>query len=142
VLVGDLGDRGHVDRVIEAPVAAHGQAVDLAAAGGHLDRRGAVVGGEGVLGGEPGGVGDVADDGGGDDRADAEDLGQRRAGRADGGGDLRPGVAEQLVDAAQVGQVRGGQVVPGGRDRPGRGAGAQDGGGPGRGDDLGDAAGG
>ena len=55
--------------------------------GGHLDRGGAVVGGEAVTGREPGDVTDLAGDGGGDDRTDAEQLSQRRAGRRHGGGD-------------------------------------------------------
>src|SRR5215471_8242730 len=47
VPVADLGDGGHVDGVVEPSVAAPGQPPDLAAAGGHLDRGGAVIGGEG-----------------------------------------------------------------------------------------------
>ena len=70
VPVADLGDRGHVDGVVQPAVSAPAQPVDLAAAGGHLDRRGAVVRGEVVPAGEPGHVLDVADDGRGDDRAD------------------------------------------------------------------------
>jgi hypothetical protein len=45
VPVPDLGDRGHVDGVVDAPVPARAQPVDLAVSRGHLDRRGAVVGG-------------------------------------------------------------------------------------------------
>ena len=74
VPVPDLGDRGHVDGVVDAAVAAQRQPVDLAVPGGHLDRGGAVIGGEVIAAGEPGHVADVADDGGGDDGADAEDL--------------------------------------------------------------------
>src|SRR6266516_583367 len=80
VLVPDLGDRGHVDRVVDAAVAAQRQAVDLAIPGGHLDRGGAVIGGEVVAAGEAGHVGDVAGDGAGDDRAGAEHLGEGGAG--------------------------------------------------------------
>jgi hypothetical protein len=40
--------------------------------GGHLDRRGAVAGGEAVAVLEAGDVADLADDGGGDDRSDPE----------------------------------------------------------------------
>jgi hypothetical protein len=43
VPVADLGDRDHMDGVVEAAVAAPGQPVDLARARGYLDRRGAVV---------------------------------------------------------------------------------------------------
>ena len=81
VLVADLGDRGHVDRVVDPPVAAQRQPVDLPVPGGHLDRGGAVIGGEVIAAGEPGHVADVADDGAGDDRADAEDLGEGGAAR-------------------------------------------------------------
>jgi hypothetical protein len=42
----------------------------------HLDRRGAVIGGEAITAGEAGHVDDAADHHGGDDRADAEDLGE------------------------------------------------------------------
>ena len=60
VAVADLGDRGHVDGVVEAPVPAPGQPVDLAVAGGHLDRCGAVIGGEVVPAREAGHVADVS----------------------------------------------------------------------------------
>jgi hypothetical protein len=39
--VADLGDSGHVDGVVDAPVAAQRQPVDFAVPGGHLDRGGA-----------------------------------------------------------------------------------------------------
>src|SRR6516162_3646906 len=69
VLVADLGDRGHMDGVVEAAVAAPGQPVDFPAARGDLDRGGAGVGGEVIPVREAGDVADVADDRGGDDRA-------------------------------------------------------------------------
>src|SRR6516165_3376352 len=69
MFVADLGDRGHVDRVVEPAVAAQRQPVDLPAAGGHLDRGGAVVGGEVVAAGDPEHLPHVADDGAGNDRA-------------------------------------------------------------------------
>jgi len=96
VPVADLGDRGHVDGVVEPPVAAPGQPVDLAAAGGYLDRGGAVAGGEVVPAGEPGHVADVADDRGGDDRAGPEQPGQAGPGCPDRRGELLPGLADQL----------------------------------------------
>src|SRR5438128_1816700 len=74
--VADLGDRGHVDGVVDAPVTAQRQPVDLAVPGGDFDRGGAVVGGEVVAAGEPGHLAGVGDHGGGDDRADTEDLGE------------------------------------------------------------------
>ncbi len=86
---------------------------DLPLAGGHFVRGGAVAGRELVRGREPGDVGDVADDGRGDDRSDAEYLSQAGAGGADRGGELVAGIAELGVEAAQVSQVLAGQVVPG-----------------------------
>src|SRR5262252_5496389 len=76
----DLADRGHVDGVIDPPVAAQRQPVDLLAVpGGHLDRGGAVPGGEVVPVREPEYLAHVADHGAGDDRADTEDAGQAGA---------------------------------------------------------------
>jgi len=74
--VPDLGDRGHVDGVVQAPVPAPGQPVNLPVAGRHLDRRGAVVSSETVTAGKPAAVTGLADDDGGDDGPDAEDLGE------------------------------------------------------------------
>src|SRR5947207_4663614 len=79
VLVADLGDRGHVDGVIDAPVPAPRQPAGPAVPRRHLDGRGAVVSGEPVAAGEPGHLAGGADHGGGDDRADAEDFGQAGA---------------------------------------------------------------
>ena len=50
--------------VVEPPVPAPGQPVDLALARGYLDRRGPVIGGEVIPAGKPGHVPDVADDAG------------------------------------------------------------------------------
>ena len=69
VLVTDLGDRGHVDRAVDPAVAAQRQAVDLAVPRRHLDRGGAVIGGEVIAAGKPDNVAGVADDGPGDDGA-------------------------------------------------------------------------
>jgi len=70
--LADLGDRGHVHSVAEAP----GQPVNLAVAGRYFCRRRAVVSSKAVPAGEPGNVTDLTDDDGGDDRSRAEDLGQ------------------------------------------------------------------
>ncbi|MDT4984011.1 MAG: hypothetical protein QOF95_1501, partial [Pseudonocardiales bacterium] len=75
VAVADLGDRDHVDRVVELPVPAAGEPVDLAVTRGDLDRCGAVVGGEVVAVGEAVDVADVAEHRAGDDRPDAPDVG-------------------------------------------------------------------
>jgi hypothetical protein len=102
VLVPELGYGGHVDRVVDAAVAAQREPVDLAVPGGHLNRSGAVTGGEVIAAGEAGHVGDVADDGAGDDRADAGHLGEGGAGDLDRGGELPAGVAELGIQAAHV----------------------------------------
>jgi len=118
VPVADLGDRGHVDGVVHPAVAAPGEPEDGPPAGRGLDRCGAVVGGEVVAVGEPGDVGDVADDGGGDHRADAEELGQGGARGPDRGGDLSAGLPQLGVEAAQVVEVF--EFVAGRSGRPGR----------------------
>ncbi len=53
--------------MVDAAVPAQAEPVELPVAGGYVDRRGAVVGGEAVPGDEPGHLADVADDGGRDD---------------------------------------------------------------------------
>src|SRR6266436_9282214 len=88
VRMPDLGNGGHVDRVVDPPVPAQGQPVDLPAAGGDLGRGGAVVCGEVIAGGEPVHIDDVADDGAGVDRADTEHLGDGGPRGADGCGEL------------------------------------------------------
>jgi hypothetical protein len=120
VAVADLGDRGHVDDVIQSPVPAPGQPVDLPVPRRHLDRRGAVVSGEAVPAGEAGRVRDVADHGGGDDRADAEDLGERGARSPDHQRQLLPGVTHLRIEAAQVIEEFGGELAAGQGNGTGR----------------------
>jgi hypothetical protein len=67
--------------------------------------------------GEAGHGADVADDRGGDDRADAEQPGQAGAGRGDRGGELLAGLADPGVDAAQVLDEVGGEFAAGYRYR-------------------------
>jgi hypothetical protein len=67
--MADPGDRGHLDGVVKPSVPAPAQPVDRALAGGHLDRRGAVLGDEAVRAGETGHVAYVADDSRSHDRA-------------------------------------------------------------------------
>ena len=141
VAVPDLGDRGHVEGVVDAPVPAQRQPVNLAVPRGHLDRCGAVVRGEVIPAGEPGHVDDIADHRAGVDRTEAEDLGERGARGPDGRGQLLAGVAELGVQAAQVLQELAGQLAARGPDRAGRRDLLQDGGGLSCGDLLGDAAG-
>jgi hypothetical protein len=123
-----------------APVAAQRQPVDLPAAGGHPGRRGAVAGGEVAAAGEPGHIGNIADDQPGDDRADAEQAGQGGAAGPDRSRQLLGALAALGVQAAQVGHELGGQVVAGGGNRPGRGDLVQDAGGQACGDLSGEAA--
>ena len=74
--LADLADRGEVQGVVEAAVAALGDAVHDPATGGTLDRGGAVVGRVGVTGGEPADVAGEADQVAGDDGPDTEQLGE------------------------------------------------------------------
>jgi hypothetical protein len=120
VAVPDLADRGHVDRVVDAPVATQRQPVDFPVPGGHLDRGGAVIGGEVIAAGEAGHVGHVTDDGAGDHGADAEDLREGGAGGLDRGGQLLAGVAQLGVEVAQVGQELSGELGAGLGDGTGR----------------------
>jgi hypothetical protein len=73
-----------------------------------------------VPAGKPGHVADVTDDGGGDNRADAEQPGQADAGRLHGSGELLAGLSDPDVDAAQVIKERRGELAARGRHRPRR----------------------
>ena len=88
-----------------------GQPADGPATGGELDRRGAVVAGVVIAVGEPHNVTAVADEHRGDDRPDAEQVGERRSRRLHGG-------AGPFVKRLQVGVEGGGRrrAVP----QPGR----------------------
>ena len=66
-----------------------------------------------VPAGEAGDVADAGDDGGGDDRPDAEDLGDGCPGSLDRCCELVLGVAYRRVDAAQVRQEVGGELAAG-----------------------------
>jgi hypothetical protein len=61
-----------------------------------------------VPAGEPGHGDDIADHGGGDDRPDAEHLGEAGAGGRDRGGQLLLDLAPLGVQVADVGQQLGG----------------------------------
>src|ERR1019366_440165 len=119
VKVADLGDSRHVDRVVEASVAATRKPVNLARPRGHLDWRGAVVGGEAIRRGKPCDIADVADHLGGHDGADSEDLRQGCLGRRDHLGDAPFRLAHLLVDAAKVLQHLETEFLACGSDRLG-----------------------
>ena len=67
--------------------------------------------------GEPEHLADVADDGAGADRPDAEDLGHAGAGGFDRRGQLLVGAAQLRVQVADVGEELGGELAasPGSR---------------------------
>ena len=93
VPVADLGDRRHVDGVVQPPVPAPAQPVYRPLAGGHLDGRGAVVGGEVIPAGKAGHVLDVPDHRRGDYRPDAEQTSQARPAGLHGSSELLSGLA-------------------------------------------------
>jgi hypothetical protein len=88
----EAGEDGVADPPFEA---AERFFVDLALGG-------AVVRGEVIPAGEPGHVGDVADDRAGVDRSEAEDPGERDARGPDGRGQFLLGRAELGIQASQV----------------------------------------
>jgi hypothetical protein len=67
---------GEVERVVERAVAGAGQPVPSLLTAGDLDRGGAAVAGVVICAGKAGDVTGVADELGGQDLADAEDLGE------------------------------------------------------------------
>jgi hypothetical protein len=87
---------------------------------GTFDGRGAVVGGVGVAAGEPVDVAGEADQVAGDDRPDAEQLGERRPRRGDRHSDAPVRCLELLVEALHIDEQLGGLVPAGGRDGTGR----------------------
>lgn len=100
--LADLADGGHVDGVVELPVAASRHPVHDAAARRELDRCRAVVGGEGVPAGEAAGVAGVADDLARDDRADAVEVGERGPRGFDRDRDPAVGLLQLRVEPADV----------------------------------------
>ena len=76
--VADLGDRHHVQGVVDPPVPGPGQPVADLLAGGGVDRGGAVIAGKSVLGGEPGHVTNLSQNPPSDHRADTEQISQGR----------------------------------------------------------------
>ena len=80
--------------------------------GGGVDGGGAVVAGEGVLGGEPRHVTDLGQQASSDHRADAKQPGQPGPRRGNQGGDLAAEVFEPGVQGADAGEVVPGDVHP------------------------------
>jgi hypothetical protein len=111
VSMRDLGDRGHVDGVVEPAVAARRQPAGLLLGREHMDRSSAVVGSEVVPGGEPGRGDDIADDRGGDHGTGFEHAGQGGAGGLDRGGRLLVHLAPLAVQMAHAGQQLGGELT-------------------------------
>jgi hypothetical protein len=101
-----------VQGVVDPPVSCPGEPVPDLVAGGHVDRRGAVIAGEGVLGGEPADVAGLGQDPPGDHRPDPEQRGQGRAHSGDQGSDLGSDVLEPGVQGADVGEQVPGDLDP------------------------------
>jgi hypothetical protein len=89
--VADLADRDDVQRAVELAVVGAVEPVAAQIAAGGLDRRGAGGAGVVVAVGEAADVTGVAEDLGGQDRAEAVDLGEGRAAGGDGLADCRGG---------------------------------------------------
>jgi hypothetical protein len=101
-----------VQRVVDPPVPGPRQPVAHLLPGRHVDRGGAVVAGELVLGSEPGHVAGLGQDPPGDQRADPVQAGQRGAGLGSQGSDLSCDVLQPGIQGADVGQVIAGDVQP------------------------------
>ena len=89
--VADLGHGHDVHGVVDAAVARAGEAVTDLVARGHVDRGGAVVGGEVVLGREAAHVSHLGQYPAGHEGADAVEVDQACLGGLDHGSDAVPG---------------------------------------------------
>src|ERR671911_2602545 len=110
-MVADLGDRRHVDRMVQSPVALEVHAVDRPTGAALVVGGGAVVAGEVVAVPEPGDVTDLADDGGGEYRADAVDVGQPGRCALDHGPDLGLDGGQLLVERHEVSELVSGETA-------------------------------
>ena len=118
VAIPDLGDGGHVDGVVEACGCRGARAARPCAPPEDTSIGcGAVEGGEAVAGREAGDVAGDADDGGGHDRADPEDVDDGGARRGDHLLEPLLRLGELAVDAAQVVEQLVGELDAGGGDR-------------------------
>ena len=109
--IADLGNGGHVQRVVELTVPALGDPVNDPAARGELDRCRPVVGGEGIAVSEPANIAGIADELRGDDRTDSVDLSERGARCLHGDSDPPVRLLGLLVESAHVVEELEGQVV-------------------------------
>lgn len=109
--------RGEVDRVVQLPVPAPGQAVTDHLAAGCFDRGGAGVAGMMVRAGEPPDIADVSQDLRREPVADPHDLGQGRARRGDRGGAAATVLGDRLVETSDVGEQVAGHLRAFGLDR-------------------------
>ena len=116
----DLGERDDVQRQVQLPVPAAGQPMPGAVGAGHLDRGDTGVAGERRGGGEPAGPAGAAEQSGGDDRADAVDLGQPAAVLGERLRHLGGQLGEPGVDLAHLGDQVAGELLARRFDRPGR----------------------
>jgi hypothetical protein len=115
VVIADLGHGSHVQGVVELPVPASEEPLNVVVARGHVDGCGPVVGGEPVSGREAVNVADLAEHSRGDDRADAVDVGDAGLGRGDDAGDPALRCAALLGDGAQLIEQFGGPARAGRR---------------------------
>jgi hypothetical protein len=110
VTLADLSDGRHVNGVVEPPVALAREPVADLVARGRLDRSRPVVGREVIRAGEPGDVDRFSDHSAGDDRPDAEELGERRPRHLDQSRDLAGALLHLLVQRANISEVLEGDL--------------------------------
>jgi hypothetical protein len=101
-----------VQGVVDPPVPGAGEPVADLVAGGDIEGGGAVVAGEGVLGGEPGHVTNLGQQAPSDHRPDAEQAGQAGARGRDEGSDLGADVLDPGIQSADVSEVVAGDMHP------------------------------
>ena len=107
-LVPQLHYRHDVQNPVDAPVPGAGEPVAGLVAGGRVQRRGAVPGGEPVASGEPADVADVGEQLGGARGPDAVQLHQGGSARGNQLGELPVQSPGSLVDALELsGQLDG-----------------------------------
>ena len=108
----DLGGGDHGQGVVEPSVARAEEAMPDLITAGHVDRGGAVVAGEAVLGREPVHVADLGQDPSGHHWPDAVQIQQGCGRGGDERSDLGPARLDLGVERADVGQVLVGELEP------------------------------